>query len=420
MQYLENYQNKKTPLKKHTTKHPPSAKMRNLKVRDDTPMHLLEAYERNVELKREHKLPAITWREVLWGLILIFPILAIHICQLLSLVLYIYRPAYNKAQEFWKGCFAELLIFFVERCAKKDLNKVQVSGSQEALKDISLNAAGELQFNFDDRSVFLSNHQIYTDWIYLWWVAYLNGSHDVLYIILKESVKYIPILGWGSYLFSFIFLARDMKKDRSNIERRINKMNATKRSTTLIFPEGTTNTIGAQINKDSIIKEKTQIEFPMLNNLLLPRPGGSQILISNIKDLRSVYVCTIGYSKAPKGMVRQDYFTIRRMIATGEVPAVYMYFDKIDIKDIPKGDAKEDTKAFTNWMNSTWTDVDKRIGDFEENGVFKPNSHSDKPAYFETSIKLRGYGRLFTGLAAAFAITVGVPLAIGLSCGLAL
>lgn len=37
--------------------------------------------------------------------------------------------------------------------------------------------------------------QIYADWVYIWCIAYLAKAHGVLKIILKSSLKNLPIYG---------------------------------------------------------------------------------------------------------------------------------------------------------------------------------------------------------------------------------
>ncbi|KAI9353221.1 hypothetical protein DFJ73DRAFT_828582 [Zopfochytrium polystomum] len=45
------------------------------------------------------------------------------------------------------------------------------------------------------RTLIMANHQIYTDWAYLWIVAWSKGAHGDIKIILKEDLKWIPVVG---------------------------------------------------------------------------------------------------------------------------------------------------------------------------------------------------------------------------------
>jgi hypothetical protein len=43
----------------------------------------------------------------------------------------------------------------------------------------------------------------YSDWLYLWWVSYTSNMHGAIYIILKDSLKWVPIIGWGMQFYGF-------------------------------------------------------------------------------------------------------------------------------------------------------------------------------------------------------------------------
>lgn len=41
----------------------------------------------------------------------------------------------------------------------------------------------------------MGRYQIYADWVYIWCLAYLAKAHGVLKIILKSSLKNLPVYG---------------------------------------------------------------------------------------------------------------------------------------------------------------------------------------------------------------------------------
>jgi hypothetical protein len=53
------------------------------------------------------------------------------------------------------------------------------------------------RINLPDRLVIMSNHQAYTDWMYMWILACYAGHARGLTILLKASLKNIPVVGWG-------------------------------------------------------------------------------------------------------------------------------------------------------------------------------------------------------------------------------
>lgn len=53
------------------------------------------------------------------------------------------------------------------------------------------------RINLPDRLVVIANHQAYLDWMYLWILACYSGNASGLIILLKASLKNVPLVGWG-------------------------------------------------------------------------------------------------------------------------------------------------------------------------------------------------------------------------------
>ncbi|KAF0439675.1 acyltransferase-domain-containing protein [Gigaspora margarita] len=62
------------------------------------------------------------------------------------------------------------------------------------------------KFNFPDRMILIGNHQIYADWIYIWAFSYMSNMHGAVKIILKASLKWMPIFGWVSNYIYILFI----------------------------------------------------------------------------------------------------------------------------------------------------------------------------------------------------------------------
>lgn len=167
---------------------------------------------------------------------------------------------------------------------------------------------GRLETNFPERMVLIANHQIYTDWIYLWWTAYTSRMHGHIFIILKEVLKFIPIIGQGMMFYGFIFLSRKWATDEARFKYRINKLNTRHRGPLsgsqsldpvwlLIFPEGTNMSKNGRINSKKWA-EKTGVED--LQHLLLPRHTGLQYCLQGLNGtLDWIYDCTLVYEGIP-------------------------------------------------------------------------------------------------------------------------
>ena len=150
--------------------------------------------------------------------------------------------------------------------------------------------------------------QIYTDWVYLWWVAYTSKMHGHIYIILKESIKYIPVLGTGMMFYGFIFLSRKWAKDKDRFQHRLKKLSTSHGGPLsgsqpldpmwlLIFPEGTNLSGNGRISSKKWA-DKTGIED--VRHCLLPRSTGLLFCLQELeKTVDWVYDCTVAYEGVP-------------------------------------------------------------------------------------------------------------------------
>lgn len=140
--------------------------------------------------------------------------------------------------------------------------------------------------------------QLYTDWLYLWWIAYTNKMHGRIYIILKESIKNIPIFGWAAQFYNFIFLSRKWEVDKSRFKRHLSELsNPQDPMWLLIFPEGT------NLSKTTREKSKAWADkqgIADMKNLLLPRSTGLHFCLQELKKSTNwLYDCTIAYEGIP-------------------------------------------------------------------------------------------------------------------------
>jgi 1-acyl-sn-glycerol-3-phosphate acyltransferase len=134
--------------------------------------------------------------------------------------------------------------------------------------------------------------------------------HGHIYIILKESLKYIPILGPGMMFFSFVFLSRNWLQDKPRFQHRLRKLSGKHKEVDangkpkhldpmwlLLFPEGT------NISKNGRAKSKAWAEKSGqkdLQHCLLPRSTGLLFCLEELSDsVEWVYDCTLTYEGVP-------------------------------------------------------------------------------------------------------------------------
>ena len=118
--------------------------------------------------------------------------------------------------------------------------------------------------------------------------------HGRVYIILKESLRRIPVIGWGMQVSQFIFLKRNWEKDKPNLATHLAKLNdATKPMWLMMFPEGTNL---APDTREASRTWANKNKIKDLQHVLLPRSTGMQFCLQELQyTVPFVYDCTIGY-----------------------------------------------------------------------------------------------------------------------------
>ncbi|XPS98860.1 hypothetical protein M3J09_008053 [Ascochyta lentis] len=291
-------------------------------------------------------------------------VLAISASQFLGAPLKLIDPQfYEGYMAYTKECFAILITCLTQWWAP---TVVRVSGDSSMVGQLIQKKDGSLQCNFADRMVLMANHQLYTDWLYIWWIAYTNNMHGFIYIILKESLRNIPIIGWSAQFYNFIFLARNWEEDQRRFKKALSRLNsATQPMWLIIFPEGT--------NLSATTREKSKA-WAAKNNLqdmkhqLLPRSTGLKFCLNELKDTTEwLYDCTIAYEGVPPGQFGQDIFTLRSTFFEGRPPkSVNMHWRRFHLDDIPI----QNTKAFEVWLRNRWREKDYMLEYFQKHSRF--------------------------------------------------
>ena len=185
---------------------------------------------------------------------------------------------------------------------------VRISGDASMQGELSLTPDGRLETMFPERMIMIANHQVYTDWLYLWWTAYTSRMHGHIFIILKESLKYVPVIGQGMMFYGFVFMARKWASDKSRLEHRLKQLKERHSGAMaggsghdpmwlLIFPEGTN--LSANTRKGSKKWAEKQ-KIPDMEHTLLPRSTGMFFCLQQLEGtVDYIYDCTLGYEGTP-------------------------------------------------------------------------------------------------------------------------
>ncbi|KAK1073357.1 hypothetical protein LTR33_010001 [Friedmanniomyces endolithicus] len=335
--------------------------------------------------------------------------LFMHFAQLLGAPLYFVSKdwfyAYMAMTKQYFGLFATIMTQWWSPSV------IRISGDKSMAGLIKQGEDGMLRMAFEERLVLMANHQIYTDWLYLWWISYTNDPpmHGHIYIILKESLKYAPIIGPAMMFYGFIFMARKWSKDQERLRYRIQKL-STRHSGLLsgsgggstldpmwllIFPEGTN--ISANTRQNSATYS-AKAGIADMKHQLLPRSTGLQFCLQELKGtVDYLYDCTIGYEGIPPGLYGQDVFTLRSVYFQGRPPkSVNMHWRRYAIASLPINDSD----AMYQWTLQRWREKDEMLEQFYKTGKFPgdpeaveidggPREKEWKTPYINTEVKPR-------------------------------
>jgi len=264
--------------------------------------------------------------------------------------------------------------------------------------------------------------------------------HGSLFIILKESLKYIPIVGPGMMFYGFIFMSRKMAVDQPRLAHRLGKLKTEHTAPDgskyldpmwlLLFPEGTNASQNGR-NKSAKWADKIGVKDP--EHVLLPRSTGTYYCLNELRGtVDYVYDCTVAYEGVPyvppllhpptrpanqtpssRGKFGEKIFTLAGTYVRGQSPkSVNFYWRRFRVADIPL----DTQQAFDDWLRERWYEKDALLEQYITTGRF-PASPADaltkgQEPFLETEVRTRypwEFLQIFS-VVGAFALLVNVLL----------
>ena len=216
--------------------------------------------------------------------------------------------------------------------------------------------------------------------------------HGRIYIVLKESLKKLPLLGWGMSMSKFIFLKRNWEEDKSGLAEHLRSLNKPEDPMWLMFfPEGT------NLASDTREKSRKWAEkngWKDFQHVLLPRSTGLHFCLLKLREtVDYVYDCTFAYEGVKRGEYAQDIYTIESSFLSGRPPkSVNMYWRRFQISKIPL----DDINAFDIWLRARWAEKDALMEHYMRTGRFPADEGVDETpegeirrgaGYIETQVK---------------------------------
>lgn len=338
--------------------------------------------------------------------------------QTIFLVILLNYPNYKQSMiNHTKRQFVQLVTFVISNVSPI---KISITYDPDLLPGTNTFKAltdGIISSCLSPNSILISNHQIYTDWFYLWFICYSARLADNVFIILKDMSK-VPIVGPGMKNFNFLFLSRKWQVDKIVLTNQLLEIDANARGSgpasgikhvssanvangiedirfwpqnkisddiypyeIILYPEGTVPSKRTVAKSQKFCLENN---LPRLTHVLLPRVRGLFLSLRKLRNtVEVVYDITTGYSGLKEGECGEDIFTLKNTFIFGAGPKqANFYIRSFKISEIPLGEEtldiddvkEEDLKNFEDWLFKIWYDKDKLMDQFYKTGTFESST----------------------------------------------
>ena len=303
----------------------------------------------------------------------------------------VHKKTFRRVQRFFEALFVRLLLSLILLIAGNEIilcipetesgHYTNVKLTEMKFSKMFHDAEQELDDGSISRDLIMSNHQIYSDWIYLWSLMDKIDRAGELKIIMKRSLRKVPILGWSMRFFDFVFLNRKWEQDQDHFRKKLKGfVESESPFVLLIFPEGTTLNNAALAKSESFA---ANLGVKSTSRVLLPRVLGMWEAVKALDPaLDGIYDLTVGYSGLKETDEPEKVYTLGQLFYNGNAPKqVHYHVSYIPVKEIPRTSADE----FGEWLRDRFYEKDRLLDEFYQTGQF-PNSKSIKkplcPKYY--------------------------------------
>lgn len=242
-----------------------------------------------------------------------------------------------------------------------------------------------MKYMAQEHSLGISNHTYEVDWLFLWMIMdkfkfLANGKAFV-----KDSIKFLPVMGWSWFFNEFIFLKRNASKDLAIMGNCLNNFGEYINPIMMVlFAEGTRFTT---TKHEASIKYASEHSMQPFKYHLNPRPKGFAFCVKHIKNsnnnneqvphgsnkcessasntagtIRSIYNVQIAFNENTYSRSQLNmYSLINQVPLAGDV-----YMERIAIDSI---DSSSDEKL-SLFLNDLYREKDTLMDYHKANGKF--------------------------------------------------
>lgn len=245
----------------------------------------------------------------------------------------------------------------------------------ECMNFTTIRLSGEVP-KAGENVLLILNHKCNIDSMYIWSaIARVElGAVGLFKAVVKSSIKYLPIYGWGMKTAGFIYISRSWEKDRTHIKRWAQAVVKDSLPCWLtIYPEGTRFTEVAKKRSDEqLLKQGLQ---PYRTELLMPRTKGMTQLIRSLNGyINTLCDMTIAYARKDGQLLSSTELGTQCLgrIFSGDSPVstVHIHCAVHKVDELPEGD-----EHVAEWTQDAWQRKDALLYTLARTGSFPGAIH---------------------------------------------
>lgn len=291
----------------------------------------------------------------------------------------------------------------------------------------ALRLSGQLPRRDHAAAILLANHQLDTDWLYLWEVLRVVGTHGILKIVLLREMRSMPLVGWLMELVGFVFVSGGNKGRSGDAEaiRVAARRLAERPCVLLVFPEGTTVNVESKARSEAFA---VKVGRPSQSLLVVPRSAGLAAAIRGfveggvpLEDV-VIYDATLAYAgysgEVPAwklGFERArdvELPNVARLLRGQPGRFVRVHCDAFRASDLVR-DVDDVERGLVKWLDDRWTLKNTMLQTFAVEEDFGPEcGHVVQMVPRKRIGPLAGFTALWTAGLASLTVTLCLSAAI--------
>lgn len=206
-----------------------------------------------------------------------------------------------------------------------------------------------------ESAMLISNHVSFLDFVALHAVAASRGMLSRCRYFAKDSLKHMPVFGWGMYLMGMLFVRRNWLHDGKRIKDTFRIYTENKIPVIVVsYVEGTRRSARKLRESHEYARSNG---LPVLNNVLLPRSKGFVASVQALRHshVRALYDVTLAFAHRSRGFDVVPTFWDFSLFGLDDFELI-LHVDRHVMEDLPEDDA-----TLTSWLYGLFVRKDQRL-----------------------------------------------------------